>query len=246
MKKPQQERFTFCPGSPSCEKTAKWEPILSFTFLAAVFLCSGCGIVSVMGTPSQYEKKIPAEFNLARHKGRKILVLVNQPRGLEPQINLRYYLTEAINKTLVKKVKVRPKYLVAYNELAEFRSNQPDFSSLSPAKIGKALGADLVLFVMLEDCQLNEIAETDYYKGFLSTQTLLIDTAAGEKLWPKAADSKTVRVGFEAEKGGREAAVRRLASACAYCTARYLYNCPKTKFNLPDDRSGIAWESWKK
>jgi hypothetical protein len=232
MKKPQHERFTFC--------------LFAFTFLATLLFHSGCGIVGVAGTPGSHEKKIPAEYDLTKHRDRKILVLVNQPIWLNAKVNLRYYLTDAINKNLARKVKIPSGNLVAYNELSEFRSNQPNFSLFPPPKAGRALDADVVLLVIIDDYQLHKIAETDYYKGSLNTQTILLDTATGEKLWPKSVKSKSIKVGFEVEERGRELAVKRLVRACAYCTVRYLYNCPKDKFKIFDDKSDVGWESWGK
>lgn len=249
MKKPQCRRFTFFLWTPSCEKIAKRKLLFTFTFLTAALFYSGCSFTRTIGalsSPTSHEKKIPAEYDLTRHRKQKILVLVNQPAYLNAQVNLRFYLTEAMSKNLIKKVKIRPWYLVGYNELSEFRSGQPNFSLLSPAEVGTALDADIVLLVTLEDYRLHEIVETDYYKGFLSTRTILFDTATGEKLWPKSAKSKSIKVGFEVESYGREVAVKRLMDACAHCTVRHFYNCPKDKFKIFDDRSGPIWESWKK
>jgi hypothetical protein len=53
----------------------------------------------------------------------------------------------------------------------------------------KGFGADMVLLLMVEDYQLTKMAETDYYKGFLGAQAALLNTAAGEKLWPELAES---------------------------------------------------------
>ena len=159
------------------------------------------------------------------------------------QANLRYYLTEAIRENLIAKAKAKipPKYILSYNELSEFRSNKGDFSSLSPAAVGKALGADIVLLVMIEDYQLSEVAETDYYSGALSTQTALFETASGEKLWPEYAENKSIKVSFEAEHG-QETADKRLASACAHCITRYFYNCTEDKFKVFDEGSNTGWE----
>jgi hypothetical protein len=226
-------------------KKQKMKKIGWFSVLAAVFFCSGCGIVGLLGTPSQYEKKIPAEYDLAKQKDRKILVLAEQPGWLDVQTNLRYYLTEAIRKSLIAKVKVPSEYIISYNALSEFRANKSDFSSLSPTAVGKALGADIVLLIMVEDYQVGEAAESDYYNGFLGAQTALFETATGEKVWPESAENKSIKVGFEAEQG-QEAAVDRLVNACAHCTSRYFYNCPKYKFKIFDERSDAGWEEWKK
>jgi len=215
--------------------------LLSFTVLTSLFFYSGCKIIGIVGTPTSYEKKIPAEYDLAAHRKQKVLVLVNQPAWLDARVNLRYYITEAINKNLVRRVKISSRNLVTYNKLFEFRSNQRNFSLLSPAKVGTALEADVVLLVIIEDYQLHEIAETGYYKGLLNTRTILLDAATAEKLWPKSAESKSIKVGFELGEHGREVALKRLVRACAYCTVRYLYDCPKNKFKIFDDKSDIGW-----
>ena len=231
MKKSQHKRFAFC--------------LFTFTFLAVVFFHSGCGIVSIVGTPTSHEKKIPAEIDLAKRTDQKILVLVNQPAYLDADVNLRYYLTKAMREGLMAKIGIRPEDIVAYDDLSEFRSNQSNFSLLSPVVVGRALGAHMVLLLMVEDYQLTGMAETGYYRGFLGAQAALLDTAAGEKLWPESAESKSIRVGFEVGGGGREAAVERLVNACAYCTTRYFYDCPRDKFKIFDDKSSVDWESWK-
>ena len=215
--------------------------------LATASLVGGCksaGIISVFATPSRHEIKIPAEYDLTKHKhkDKKILLLARQPGWLNANVNLRYYLTKSINKEFTEKVKIAADNLVSYKQLSEFRSNKSDFSLLSPARVGKALGADMVLLVTVKSYQLNRMAETNYYDGFLNIQAVLIDVETEEKLWPESANSKSIKVGFEVESNGREVALDRLADACAHCTVRYLYNCTKDKFKIGDDRSGINLE----
>jgi hypothetical protein len=231
MQSPQHKRFAFC--------------LFTFGFLSVVFFQGGCGFVSILGTPTSREKKIPAEFDLVERTGQKILVLVNQPAYLDADVNLRYYLTEAMREGLIAKIGIRPEAIVAYDDLFEYRSTQSNFSMLSPVVVGRALGADMVLLLVVEDYQLTKMAEVDYYKGFLGAEAALFDTAAGEKLWPESAEGKSIRVGFEVAGGGREGAVERLANSCAYCTTRYFYDCPRDKFKIFDDKSSVDWESWK-
>jgi hypothetical protein len=225
----------------------KMRKLSVFLGLVMVFPHSGCnlaGIVPVLGTPTRYEKKIPAEYDLAEHEDQKILVLVDQPGWLGAQANLRYYVTEAINENLEKKVKIEAEYLVGYDELSKFRSNQADFSLLSVVEVGAALDANMVLLIVVEDYQLTRMGATDYYKGFLASEALLIDVGSGEALWPESGESRTVRVGFEMEQGTQESAVGKLASDCAHCTVRYFYDCIVANFKIPDDWSGEGWERW--
>lgn len=222
----------------------KIEKMTVFCVLAGVFFCSGCGVVSMMGTPGQYENKIPAEYDLTKQKDRKILVLVEQPGWLSAQANLRCDLTEAIRKNLTAKGKaeIPPKYILSYKELSELRSNKSDFSSLSPAAVGKALGADVVLLVTIENYQVSEVAESGYYNGSLSVQAAVFETATGEKVWPGDAAGKSIEVGFDTGERGKEEAAKRLVTACAYCITRYLYNCPKYEFKIFDEGMKTDWE----
>ena len=126
------------------------------------------------------------------------------------------------------------------------RSKARLFSLLSSVEVGEALDADLVLLVVVEDYQLGELPEAGYYRAILNARAVLLDVATGEKLWPKSAKNKSIQVGFEVEQRGKGVAAKRLTAACAHCIVRYLYDCPKNKFKIFDDRSNIAWKSWNK
>ena len=219
--------------------------LIAFPALITSLFFSGCGLVGLLGTETSYEKKVPAEYNLYKLKGKKILVLVEQPGWLDTQTNLRYYLTKAMGNSLEAKVKIEPESIISYDEIAEFRSKIGDFSLLSPVEAGKALGVNLVLVVAVQDCQVNQLSDTEFYNGHLSVNSALFDTETGKKVWPMEAEGKNVKVGFEVGENGQEAAVNRLVSVCAYCTTRYFYNCPKIKFKAFDERSGEGWTGWE-
>ncbi len=207
-------------------------------FLLLIF-CFGCGIL----TPSAHETKIPAEFKLAEYKGKKTLVLVNQPAWLGAPIALRRELTERINSYLVEKVKIGSGDIVEYEQLSDFRAKRVDYNIMSETQIGSALGADLVLLVVLNGFSMSKLPDVDFYNGALSCRVILIDVESAKKLWPTEG-AKMVMVGFEFDVRGQEMAVKRLANAAAYCATRYLYDCRKNKFKIADDRSGVGWNQW--
>lgn len=206
--------------------------------------CNAANLVGILGSPSNDQRKIPAEYDLAEQEDKKILVIVNQGSWLETDINMRYYLTEAINKMLASKVGISGENLVTYGELSQLRSGRAGFSNMSPGQMGKAFEADMVLVVNIEVCQLRQIVESGFYKGNLNSNAALFDSATDVRLWPKTVGSKSVKVGFEVEDRGKEISVARLAVASAHCIVRSLYNCPKKKYKIADDRSGVAWQSW--
>ncbi|MHC4221031.1 MAG: hypothetical protein ACYST9_01305, partial [Planctomycetota bacterium] len=117
---------------------------------------------------------------------------------------------------------------------------------LLPTEVGKALNADLVLHVVIENYSLNEMATTGYLRGFMHSQNALFDVKSDERLWPESPTSRAVKVGFEVEERGKEFAAGRLFMALSHCTVRYLYNSPKLKFRIADDRGTLGWESWNR
>jgi hypothetical protein len=228
--------------------------IIAVRFIARLLVCAalpvfclqaGCapGLVSVLGTPTSDESKIPAEYDLPQQQqGRKILVLVDQPYYLNVHTNLRYFLTDTVDKLLQERLKIPPELLINYDTLADFRSNTPDFSLLAPEQVGSSLGADLVLLIVISDCSISEIGQSGYFNGALTAQAQLISVPGGEKLWPTLEQAKRIKVGFESERRGYDAAAVRLSVAAAHCVTRYLYNCPKNRFRISDEIKDVGWE----
>ena len=222
-------------------------PAILFATLLSLAGCKLGGLVSLLGTESYHEQKIPAEFDFSKQTDKKILVLVDQPAWalLNSQADLRYYLTKAIRTNIMIQAELKPENLLSYDKLVKFRSSQSDFSSLSPIEIGKAMDANMVLLVLIEDYQLNEMSQSSYLMGNLNTRVILYDAQTGEKLWPQQEASRSVRVSFDVETKGVEVAVSRLTAANAFCTTRYFYDCPKAKFRIYEDRTREGAEGWE-
>ncbi|MHC5073505.1 MAG: hypothetical protein ACYTFM_00260 [Planctomycetota bacterium] len=198
-----------------------------------------------MTTPTRYEEETPAEYKLTDLVDKKILVFVKQPYWLDSKVNLRVHLTDAIHEQLIKNVKVSPVRLIEYDKLSKYRSGRADFSLLKPSNIGKALGADVVLYVNITEVQLESMPDTDIYNSFLSARALLIDTSSGVNLWPDQSIGKSIKVGFDMEEKGMKAAISRLSRSTAHCIVRYLYDCKLAYFKTGDDKSNPAWEYWE-
>ncbi len=205
----------------------------------------GCAVVARMGTPTSHEKKIPAQYDISRNKGDKILILVEQPGWLNVQADMRSYLTDSVSSEITRKTKIPAKQFVPYNKISEYRSNKPNFASLSPVEVARAMDANVVLVMMIDNCQFTQLSDSGYYKAILDAQVMLFDSAANTKLWPVEGKTKIIKVGFDVEQGGRDIATSRLAAAAAYCTVRFLYDCPQDQFKIADDRSGIGLSDWK-
>jgi len=223
---------------------------VAFYFLVCCFLglCvfdCGCGLVSIFGKSTSHERRVPAEYRLGGAKQQRVLVLVNEPAWLASEVNLRYYVTKRIVDRMVKYARLRRDNLIGYGELSEFRSGRGGFSMLSPVEVGRALGADYVLYVTVADYALSRMSDSNYYQGHLVADSFLRKVRTDKKVWPESEQSRIVRVGFEVESGGQSAAVERLADAAAHCIVRYFYDCREDSFHIADEIRDSSIMEWK-
>jgi hypothetical protein len=221
-----------------------WQALLVCAGLPVVLFYAGCspGIIGVIGTPTSSEEvEGSAEYDLSKNKTQKILIFVDQPASFSAYANLRFYLTDTIDKMLQEKARMKPAQIIDYKLLADLRANTPDFYTLLPTQVGRQLDANLVLVVTIVDCKISNISEGGYVSGSLDAQASLYSVSSGEKLWPTTEQSRLIGVGFESERRGRDAAMVRLSVAAAHCVTRYLYNCPKAGFKISDERTASGW-----
>lgn len=225
--------------------------IFFVVFFFGIVLLNGCntsiGLIGILGSDRRSEKSVPAELDLeGDYKGRTILVLVEQHSLLGSRENLRLLVTDAVNETLQRKLKILSELIIKYRQLSDFRSRRDDFSLLSPAQVGWETGADMVLFISLQSYQLESIEELSYYKGLLRAEASLWEVSTEQKLWPDSEKSRGIIVGFEAQKGPRDTAVKKLCLALAHCVTRYFYDCPVEKFRIAEDISVEGLKDWER
>ena len=207
-------------------------------------LSGACQMVGLMGSKSYHEQKIPAELVLKDYAKGGVLVFVEEARGMSGELDLRSGLSEMVSTFLVKKARINGEYLVGQSKLLQLRSDKDDFSRLSPAEVGAAAGAGVVLYILIEDYKLYSMAGRNYYEGSLITRSILFDTASGRVLWPRLGDGRVVRAKVELETAGRAAALNRLINATAHCITRSFYDCPRPKFRTRDEQTGYSMEKW--
>ena len=202
-----------------------------------VGLCSGCGIVSVIGTPTYHEQKIPAQFKLGGRAKDKIVVFTERSRDSGAGAKVPKQIDKAVKNILIKEAKIKDKYFVSTEELSVFLSEASDFSQLSPPEIGKKLGAGLILYIQIENYKLFQMADSGYYGGSLIARSLLFDTASNKAVWPSDKQGLVVRIKVDYETKGYDKAAARLTAATAHCITRYLYDCPRDRFRTRDEQS---------
>lgn len=85
--------------------------------------------------------------------------------------------------------------LVPEQKVDQFRrTNLSGFSTLPPAEIGRAVGAEQVLYVRIVDSSIDSGTAQDMLKGQMVTVISIIDPKTGKTLWPTdGSDGSTVR-----------------------------------------------------
>jgi len=217
--------------------------LVLFICISALFSI-GCGVISVLGTPTNSEKTIDAEFDLAAEENGKIVVYVDQPAWINAPAGLRQIISDQINARLTGYAKIDAERIISYGKLSQFRSSRVTFDTLTAQEVGRGVGADVVIVVTLSGYTLEDMAGSDIYEGSLDGQVSLVKVEGDEQLWPEDIKGRVIKVGIDMESKGASAGVARMASAFGHCATRYLYSCPKNLFKIREDRSGSHWQEW--
>ena len=210
--------------------------LIAAFFLIFAGLSVGCNVVGLVMSESYHEKQVPAEFNLKKQSGAKALIFVEKPIAVTGEYDLEAKIGSAIEALLAAKARLKRENLIVYGMDWEMDAGGGSFSQLSVPEIGKASGAEMVLYVRIEDYKLYEMGGFGYYGGLLVTRSVLYVVASGGRLWPKGESERVVRVGFKLETDGRDRAYDRLISGVSHCITRSFYNCPRGKYKSNDEQ----------
>lgn len=209
--------------------------VLLIVVTTGCLLCSGCGIVSVLGDATPSEKKVPAEFPLKKYAKGNVLVFVDRTRTSNVTFGFHSELERALNAYMEKKVRVSKKYMIPSEILEQLKQQRSDFDRLSPVEIGSKLGASVVLYVLIEDYSLYQLRNRNYYTGSVMTRSIVFDVATGKVLWPGGDSGRVIRAKVEVETKGTGEVVNRLTNTVAHCITRYFYNCSQARFRTIDE-----------
>ncbi|AQT68533.1 hypothetical protein STSP2_01698 [Anaerohalosphaera lusitana] len=194
----------------------------------------GCTILGFLASPTWHEQKIPAEYRIKDQQDRKILVFVDEVSGANVGLTFRRSVAQTFENYLIGRTGVKSTNIVSRRGIDYLRQNRDDFSLMTPAEVGKELGAGLVLYVLIEDYELYGMTEESYYRGSLLSRSVLFDSDTGTIVWP---DKKGEPVDAIVELDtNRDSAVQRLAAATARTITNRLFDCPRDEMKVSDIR----------
>jgi hypothetical protein len=73
---------------------------------------------------------------------------------------------------------------VSYARLGDLIATTPEFHTLAVSEVGQKLGADIVLYVQIDEFGLKDPSAPQLWKGRLQVTVRMVDVLQG-RLWPK-------------------------------------------------------------
>jgi hypothetical protein len=209
--------------------------ILRSALLAMLGALAGCEVV---GYPIQViagPAKIPAVYELA---DRPTVILVDDPVGKLPERALANLLADRIGNRLLKAralEQVIPPTLVQ-----QLRQDEPDFGNWAIDRVGRTVGAEQVVYVLIQDFQLTE--EQLVMRPTIAMRIKVVDVSSGRRLFP-VNDQMGYAIGHElvyeamsdAPATAKQLLARRLIEEAGQRVAKLFYDhkAPEPGEGLP-------------
>jgi hypothetical protein len=169
--------------------TARMKAVMLILSLAAAVLLAGCIVPLTLAEMLFPKSKVEAKFKLPPEK--TVLVF---PDDMTKPVNyppVKRALAQKLNELLMEKKLAAA--VVEHDKLMDLRKAQPDFNRLSVATVGRRLGADLVIYVDIEEFSLKETPMGTLWRGRFEGKVRVVDVKKG-RLWPDESAGYPVRV----------------------------------------------------
>jgi hypothetical protein len=206
--------------------------------LCLALSCGGCAFFKLMAavaSPSYYELKIDAEFDLKDRAEGKILIVVGAAGGSMAGPVEKQQLSSMLHALVVGRLKLDEEDVMSHRAIADLLYVKGSVSRLAPKELGRELGAETVLYVFITKYGLYEVPEQGYHYGSMAIRGVLIDSESGDVLWPAKKTGRYVEAMVEVETRGRDVAASRLGTTVSHGIVRNLYDCPKYKYTTRDE-----------
>jgi len=157
---------------------SRGHPVVAALSLACLIL-SGCQAIAWTAAQFAPPEKVKALYELP--KGKSVLVFVDDSARQIEYVPVKAKLTEALGEQLLSNNAADR--TVPYQRLLDLMTSSPDFDRLSVSEVGRRCGADVVLYVQIEQFQLREHPDSPLWQGKLQASIRVVDVQQG-RLWP--------------------------------------------------------------
>lgn len=152
--------------------------VLMLVFVALSILSTGCNILGPAYVLFQGPPKVHAEHDLDRQ--RTVAVVIDDPDSIVPSMGYRRVMLATVQEQLASGAKV--KEVIDSRDTMAVLQRDSARERLSLAEIGKAIGAEQVVWARVEGFSL--AARTGEYRPNAQLRVKVIDVTANERAWP--------------------------------------------------------------
>ena len=147
------------------------------SFSVALAGCDALGYMFYLGAPLEKKVKVPAEFNALGGRSVAIVVYVDQAVQYEYPY-ARLTLSTALGAEL--KTHVENVTVVDPRRVITYQVENIYWDTLDKTRLGRDLGADFVLHVVLDEYTMREPGSINLYRGRIRGAAALYETAQEE------------------------------------------------------------------
>jgi hypothetical protein len=156
--------------------------------LALLLGSGGCNVMSAIAYKTVGPAKIKPEYAPPQEPLLVLSESYSHSEQLQPAAD---QLTNLLADEL-KTHKVAP--LIDPEKLLSLRSDHAaEFGKMKIPDVGRALGAKQVLYVDLQECDVNATAGSDTLRGVVSANVRVVDVATGKTKWPLVGTSHPIK-----------------------------------------------------
>lgn len=220
--------------------------LLLAAMLAALTGLCGCAGIFALSEKLWPKDRVPAKFTLPAQ--RKVLVLpddVERPVGYPP---VKAALAKRCNKLLLEQKLAAE--VIDYSQVQNLAASRKDFNQMAISTIAKEVGADLVIYVNIEQFALKDDPMETLWHGRMAAKVRVVDVLAKSDapatIWPEEHAGYPVGVSEPAADNSSETFGQQLSNTLADRLAEKvvgLFNEHWVERNrLPDQPNGSSFD----
>jgi hypothetical protein len=146
----------------------------------AVALLAGCNVVAPVAYAIHGPGNVEAQVELDETKS--VVIFIDDPSSKIAQRRLRYTMADVASRKLLEKKVVLD--VIDSRTILSASSKERYGERLSITELGRGVGADLVIYAVVTNFSIS--AEEGTFLPTTSLRVKIIDTAAGERVWPSS------------------------------------------------------------
>jgi hypothetical protein len=149
----------------------------------------GCNIVGPLFVLVHGPEKIPPDYTL--DKNRPTVVFIDDPANRVPRRQLKTLMGETVDKVLLDRELIKSdkkvNNLISSSSVLLVSSKDKSDTPMSIVNIGKAVGAEVVVWIMVDQFTLSPDGQSN--NPTVSFRMKIVDTVAEKRIWPEAEPS---------------------------------------------------------